>query len=213
MTTTAVANSLPDPRGGEPSAGPPSGGRPRDARIDEAVLRATLALLEEVGYLRLTVAAIAARAGTNKPAIYRRWPTKAHLVHEAVFPMSGRILALPDEGDVRGVVRALVAVGAEFLGRPAARAAVPGLMAEMADGSGLRADVLRHFETATWGWLQQRLDVAIGANEVRRGVRSSTVLELVSGATLVATSLRPGAGLDDTWIDHVVDVILGGIAA
>ena len=43
-------------------------------------------LLEEVGYLQLTIGAIADRAGTNKPAIYRRWPTKAHLVHEAVFP-------------------------------------------------------------------------------------------------------------------------------
>ena len=62
-------------------------GRPRDPRIDGAVLRATVELLSETGYPGLLVSAIAERAGTSKPAIYRRWPSKAHLVHEAVFPL------------------------------------------------------------------------------------------------------------------------------
>ncbi|WP_141631619.1 helix-turn-helix domain-containing protein, partial [Mycobacterium avium] len=49
-------------------------GRPRDPRIDAAVLRATVELLAETGYPGLLVSAIAQRAGTSKPAIYRRWP-------------------------------------------------------------------------------------------------------------------------------------------
>ena len=65
-------------------------GRPRDPRIDGAVLRATVELLAETGYPGLLVSAIAQRAGTSKPAIYRRWPSKAHLVHEAVFPSAPR---------------------------------------------------------------------------------------------------------------------------
>ena len=60
-------------------------GRPRNPQIDEDVLRAAAELVVEVGYADLTIAAIAARAGTSKPAIYRRWPSKAHLVHEAAF--------------------------------------------------------------------------------------------------------------------------------
>ena len=55
-------------------------GRPRDARIDDAVLGAVADLLLEVGYADLTVAAVAERAGTSRPAVYRRWPTKAELV-------------------------------------------------------------------------------------------------------------------------------------
>ena len=51
--------------------------------------RAAAELVVEVGYADLTVAAIAERAGTSKPAIYRRWPSKAHLVHEAAFPADG----------------------------------------------------------------------------------------------------------------------------
>ena len=48
----------------------PPNGRPRDPRIDEAVLRAAADLVVEVGYADLTIAAIAERAGTSKPAIY-----------------------------------------------------------------------------------------------------------------------------------------------
>src|SRR5689334_5230778 len=106
-------------------------GRPRDPRIDSAVLRSTVELLGESGYAELSVDAIARRAGTSKPAIYRRWPSKAHLVHEAVFPIDSGT-ELPDTGsladDVRGMVRRTGAV----LTTPAARAALPGLVGEVA---------------------------------------------------------------------------------
>jgi AcrR family transcriptional regulator len=205
--------------GEDPSATPTASavaanvGRPRDTRIDNAVLQATTDLLEEVGYLRLTVGAIAERASTNKPAIYRRWPTKAHLVHEAVFPMEGRAEAIPPGDDLRSDIRALVAIGVEFLGRPAARAALPGLMAEMTGSSMLHADVLGRFATGTWGWLEQRIEAAIEAGEVRSDVQSSTVLELIAGSTFVATAIRPRDELGRAWVDSVVDVILRGIAA
>ena len=197
-----------------PTAAPPVGsGRPRNPRIDDDVLRATNELLEEVGYLQVTIAAIAERAGTNKPAIYRRWPTKAHLVHEAVFPVPTVPESSPDEGDLRGDIEALVAIGVELLGRPAARAALPGLIAEMASDPTLRADVIGRFESRTWGWLQRRIDSAIEAGEVRAGVDSATVLELIAGSTFVATAIRPLDDLGPDWVEGVVDVIIRGISA
>ena len=108
-----------------------STGRPRDPRIDSAVLQAATELLEEVGYLQVTIGAIAERAGTDKPAIYRRWPTKAHLVHEAVFPAQDPATFQPG-GDLRSDIRYLVAIGVELLGRPAARAGASG--ADRRDG-------------------------------------------------------------------------------
>ena len=50
-------------------------------------LRATADLLVEIGYSNLTMAAVAERAGTTKTALYRRWSSKAELVHEAAFPV------------------------------------------------------------------------------------------------------------------------------
>lgn len=193
-----------------PSAAPVAG-RPRDRRIDGAVLRATIELLEEVGYLQLTIGAIAERAGTNKPAVYRRWPTKAHLVHEAVFPADGPEV-IPVGADLRTDIRALVLAGLDILGRPAARAALPGLLAETANDAGLRADVLDRFATGTWGWLQDRIERGVAAGEIRAGVSSTTVLEIIAGSTFVALAIRPRDEIGDDWVDDVVQVILRGIA-
>ena len=59
-------------------------GRPRDAAIDEAVLDAALARLARDGFAGLSLAAVAADAGTTRPALYRRWPDKTALVVDAV---------------------------------------------------------------------------------------------------------------------------------
>jgi AcrR family transcriptional regulator len=185
-------------------------GRPRDTRIDDAVLQATVDLLEEVGYLQLTIAAIADRAGTNKPAVYRRWPTKAHLVHEAVFPAQDSE-AIPPGDDLRSDIRALVAIGVELLGRPAARAALPGLIAEATSDPTLRADVVGRFAGGTWGWFERRLEGAINTGEVRADVQPSTVLELIAGSTFVATAIRSLDEIGPEWFDQVTDLIMRGI--
>ena len=69
-------------RGGSAKSAP---GRPRDGRIDAAIIAATRELILETGYPALTLSAIAARAGTTTAALYRRWSSKAQLVHEAVL--------------------------------------------------------------------------------------------------------------------------------
>src|ERR1700728_4245809 len=83
-------------------------GRPRDPRIDAAILTATADLLVQIGYSNLTLAAVAERAGTTKTALYRRWSSKAELVHEAAFPVAPTALTTP-EGDIGGDVAAMVA--------------------------------------------------------------------------------------------------------
>jgi len=76
-------------------------GRKRDSSRDDALCQAALELLAEVGYDRLTIDAVAARAGAGKATCYRRWAGKAELVVDAV----GRMKAaprLPDTGTLRG---------------------------------------------------------------------------------------------------------------
>lgn len=59
-------------------------GRPRDASIDRAVLEATLRALASDGYAGLSLSAVAADAGTTRPALYRRWADKESLVVDAI---------------------------------------------------------------------------------------------------------------------------------
>lgn len=54
--------------------------RRRGAKLEQAILDAAWAELNDVGYAALTIEAVAARAGTSKPVIYRRWPNRAELV-------------------------------------------------------------------------------------------------------------------------------------
>ncbi|KZS83140.1 TetR/AcrR family transcriptional regulator [Mycobacterium persicum] len=184
-------------------------GRPRDPRIDAAVLRATVELLAETGYAGLLVSAIAERAGTSKPAIYRRWPSKAHLVHEAVFPI-GAATEIPDTGslatDLRDMVRRTMAV----LATPAARAALPGLVGEMAADPTLHAALLERFAGIISGGLASRLENAAAAGEIRADVTADELVEAIAGSTLLGLLTR-GAELDDAWADRTTTLLLSGI--
>ena len=61
-----------------------SAGRPRDPQIDAAVLKATIEVLDESGYGGFTLEDVARRAGTTKPAIYRRWGNRQRLMLDAL---------------------------------------------------------------------------------------------------------------------------------
>ncbi|WP_448003232.1 TetR/AcrR family transcriptional regulator [Agromyces bauzanensis] len=60
-------------------------GRPRNADADRAILEATRDLLLADGYEQLTIQAIAELAGVAKQTVYRRWPSKARIVADAVL--------------------------------------------------------------------------------------------------------------------------------
>lgn len=185
-------------------------GRPRDPRIDAAVLDATVELLAETGYPGLLVSAIARRAGTSKPAIYRRWPSKAHLVHEAVFPITAAT-DIPDTGSLRRDLREMVCRTMEVLSTPAARAALPGLISEMATDPTLHAALLERFSGLIGGGLSDLLETAAARGEVRPDVTAPELAEALAGVTLLGLLTR-AAALDDAWIDRTTTLLLRGIS-
>lgn len=86
-------------------------GRRRDHTRDPEILRAALDVLAESGYDGMTIDMVAARAKAGKATLYRRWPSKAELVIEAVACMKQQDLALsdvPDTGTLRGDLVALI---------------------------------------------------------------------------------------------------------
>jgi AcrR family transcriptional regulator len=85
----------------------PVGGRPLDAGRDAALRSAALELLAEIGYDRMTIDAVAARAKAGKATVYRRWPSKADLVIDAFVNEALGAADLPDTGSLRGDALAL----------------------------------------------------------------------------------------------------------
>lgn len=103
-------------------------GRPRDAGIDGRVLAATLELLVEEGFEGTNIQAISRRANVHSSAIYRRWPTRIELIEESVFPGLD-VAAVRPSGDLRRDLRRFLRSYVRTLGSPAARAAIPALLA------------------------------------------------------------------------------------
>jgi AcrR family transcriptional regulator len=79
-------------------------GRPRDAEVDRRILLAARDLLLSKGYASLSIDEVAERAAIAKTTLYRRWPTKDHLILSVIAQMQDDV-AVPDTGDLRADLR------------------------------------------------------------------------------------------------------------
>lgn len=182
----------------------PRAGRPRDARLDAAIVEATVQLLEERGYSGLSLVAVADRAETTTAAIYRRWASKSELVSHAVFRTDGDDV-VADSGDLAADLETMVRWSVDKIYRPAALAAIAGLLSEP------RADRReRASEAASASRLvTERLERAKAAGELRADVDTSVLTALIDGPVLHAV-LSGITGVDDAWISDLVRVVLDG---
>ncbi len=183
-------------------------GRPRDLRIDSAVLDAAAELLVDVGYRKLTMAAIADRAGTTKTALYRRWSGKAELVHDVAFSRMARLP--PSRGAVEADLRIMVAAARDLFASPVTRAALPGLISDMAAEPELAARVHAGFADV-FGVLRDRLVVAVERGEVHPDVDPDRLIEAVGGAAMLHALLLDDREFDTAWADQLSALVVHGV--
>ena len=84
---------------------PPNAAR-RSQRAHRAILDAAYELALDRGPAKVTVEAMAARAGVGKQTIYRWWPTKGALLLDVLIGAVGAVSEMPDTGDVAADLRA-----------------------------------------------------------------------------------------------------------
>ena len=173
---------------------------------DAAICDATLALLLEVGYDRMSMDAVAARAHASKATIYRRWPGKQELVLDAVRARGVGLTVAEDTGSLRGDLVATY------------RSAIHGSAADDAD---LIAGVLRAMRTTPEladcvrsQVIESKCDVSrvIVARAIGRGELPAEtdplILHEVASALWFHRVLVVGGPVDDAFIAHVVDDVL-----
>jgi AcrR family transcriptional regulator len=180
--------------------------RERDQEREEAILRAALELLAEIGYDQLTMDAVAARARCSKATIYRRWPGKAELVTTAVRRQAAVAHAAPDTGGLRSdLLEAVAAMRTSLVNQDAAR--IIGLMAAMRRDPAL-AEVVRDQVLAS----KREVFGAVVARAVTRGDLPATadheLLAEISSALLLSRLLVTGEPLDPAFEQHLVDAVL-----
>jgi len=172
-----------------------------------AILDAALELISEVGYERVTMDGIAARAHSSKMTMYRRWPTKSELVADALRRHAqGEVPSVPDTGTLRGDLLATVAeiTGTLSGGRGPS---LIGLVEAIRDDPSLRAQVSSQVRERSRHVGREICARATSRGEVVRTERADIVLELAFEHVFTST-LFGGAQPSESNQRHLVDTAL-----
>ncbi|GHH81649.1 TetR/AcrR family transcriptional regulator [Streptomyces capitiformicae] len=188
----------------------PARGRPRDERIDTAVRSAVLEILNEVGYGRLTLEAVAARAGTTKPTLRRRWRSRQHLVVSALVQTMGSS-PTPDTGcthcDLIAGIRTLSHAFTTTVGRRA----LPALIADLADDPELESEFLNELFHPRRAATAAALRRGIRRGDIRADADIDLLLDMLA-STAYYRVLFGHLPLTPTLAEDVVEVVLRGVA-
>jgi AcrR family transcriptional regulator len=184
----------------------PPARRRRGAALEEALLEATWEELVEHGYSALTIDAVAQRAGTSRPVIYRRWENKPELVRAAVKYLFKRdALVDPDTGSLREDMRAVMRAANEK------RVGVSALLTAYLGGyfletgtsfADLRAELIRGEPSV----LDAMIDRAIARGEVD-GDRITPRMRTVAFDLFRHEALMTLKPVPDDVMDAIVDEI------
>jgi len=180
----------------------------RSAKVRAAVMAATADVLADAGYDGLTIEDVATRAGVHKTTVYRRWPTKAELVGDALRARSDARVPVPDtgtlEGDLRGLARSVVA----NIGSRAGRSMTRTLVAAAATNDQVAAATVAFWRErlARTGLIVER---AIARGELAAGTDPALLIETLIGAFYVRLLLT-GEPINRAVADQVAGVVAAG---
>ncbi len=180
--------------------------RPRiEGDREQEILDATLTVLAETGYDRLTMDAVAAEAKASKATLYRRWSSKPELVVDAVCSHKEHP-PTPDTGTLRGdLIAAHCGMGG--LGDPRATAVQAAVVTAMARDEEFATTYRREFlapKLAAAGTIFER---ARARGEIRDDVDLDIVGPALPGIVLHRIFLLGDAATPEL-ITRVIDQII-----
>lgn len=185
------------------------GGRAK--RVRQAVLAATTHLLDELGYDSVTYEGIANRAGVHKTTVYRRWPSKAELVAEAVGLHSDEHVPIPNTGSLTSDLAALAAAVAANITSVGGARRSKSIVAAAATSDEV-ADAMRRFMTQRVALAEPIVTDAVDRGELPPGTDARTVIEALVGPIWYRLLLT-GEPIDDAFLATLVRLVETGAAA
>ncbi len=180
--------------------------RRRGAELESAIHAAVLELLEEQGIAGVTMEAVAARAETSKPVLYRRWNGRAALLRDTLVPLAMSAIPHEDTGSYREDMLAILHGWAAFFASPVGMIA-PAVVGAMPHD----AELAEAFRDGVIKWRKEAmtevLDRGIARGEVRPDVPTEVAREL-GQAILWHRFLVTGDPITPELIEHIVDHLL-----
>jgi AcrR family transcriptional regulator len=183
-------------------------GRPRSERADRAILEAALDLLSEDGYARMSMDAVAARAGVTKPTVYLRYKGKADLATAALAAHDpGQ--PPPEKGELRADLIAHLRHLRRGIERSAGLAMVGNVLAEERQTPELLESFRERVLEPRREELRGVLERARERGEVAAGANLDAALHMLIGAYYA--QYLSGEPFGMRWPEAEVDVALVGL--
>lgn len=184
--------------------------RRRSQSSHEAILKATVELLEEVGYVSMSIEGIARRAGVGKQTIYRWWSSKAALVMEAYTTVVAKKFPLPSTGKVQEDLEAIFCPLFKVLNTTTAGTALAGIMTEAQNNPELAQAFRDQFVASRRAVIKTILESGIKRGELRKDINLECAVDSLYGAMWYRLLLAH-APLDENFAQILIVQLLQGI--
>ncbi|GAA1103581.1 TetR/AcrR family transcriptional regulator [Nocardiopsis metallicus] len=186
--------------------------RRRSQRARNAIIDAAAELLGEVGYARLTMEAIAARAKVGKQTIYRWWPSKAAVVFEVFTRLTGAEagLPLPDTGDLAADLKTVFRATVDEFADPAMDRTTRAFTAEVQHDEEFARAVTERLIQPNSEAVRARLRSGQDAGQLAPDADLDLAVEMLNGPINHRWLLRTGP-LTHEYVDRLVGTVLRGL--
>ena len=192
----------------------PSNASRRNESSRRAILSAAFELVQEVGYAKLSIEGIAARAGVGKQTIYRWWPSKGAVLFDSFLMLSeqpdGGGNALPDTGDLEADLKRVLRATIEELNDPRYDEPMRALNTEITHDPALAALYAERLDGPMRELKKQRLRSAQRAGQLAEDLDLDVAVDMLWGPVLNRWLQRVGA-LTPDYADSVVETALNGL--
>ena len=184
-------------------------GRPVDTSIDHSVVQAVLSELSHNGYRSITMERIARKVGCARASLYRRWPSKRHLVAFAVVTELSANPS-PDTGSLRKDLIAAVQTLITGFHGPLGPA-LAGLVGEMSDDAELARTIRKEVLAKRRCSMRAAVRRGIMRGELQSGVSIELLMDMLT-APFYFRTLFGHVRLSAEMVETVVDTVLRGAA-
>jgi AcrR family transcriptional regulator len=188
-------------------------GRPRDPGVDEGILHAALDLITEGGFEKLSMEAVAARAGVAKASIYRRFPSKVDLIVAMCQAFGPAIQPAPDTGSFRGDLEFLVgSLNDSMCPTTDTGRLMPSMVSAAKENNPEVKEAMQQFTAARRRRILDVVKAGIDRGDVRADADPDAIGDLLVGAMMYRIVIRNGK-VDKKFRTSLVDGLIGGFGA
>ena len=187
-----------------------SAGPVLQSEVTDAIQAAFFEELAEVGYGRLSIDAVAKRAGVGKAAIYRRWRSKLDMTVALTSAVAVAAIDVPDTGSLRGDIRQYLENAREALAHPLARHIIPDLLAEATRNPALAEALVPTLRTPRRAKAAVLFRRAMKRGELSAHSDLEMCMDLLAGPLYWRLAVV-NTPTDDDYLDRLTDRIMAAL--